>query len=167
MQQANGGAPRAGDAGVTPQASALQLLAAIQRGEGADSVRSRLASLPPQHRAGWKPWIGHLWHAAVDRPDDPGVLGALLAHGAAEAAPAVVVGGGEAGLAAPIGASSMLQQLLAFAVQRGNPGVVDVVLRHCGGDPDMPLHAFPRCVPGAGVGLCPQKGRRGRSCHCT
>jgi hypothetical protein len=138
-----------GRVGSIPPLSALHihalLLAAVQRGEGADGVRARLAGLPPglEWPAGR---LSHLLHAAVDRDDDPGILRALLAHlggggpafVAASAAPAAAGGMGSAGLLA------LSQQLLTTAVQRGNVRMVGVVLCHCGGDADIVLPAFPR-----------------------
>lgn len=140
--------------GTSPQASAaVRLLAAVQRREDAAAIRARLASLPPpSHDAEWLPWLGNLLHAALDRPDDPGVLTALLSCLVGEP-PAILEGGGGGGpspagsaAATTPGLSPLLQQLLTSALQRGGPGIVGVVLRHCGGDLDMPLPAFPRCV---------------------
>lgn len=179
--------PSSGGAGSSPQASAaaaavVVLLAAIQRGEDAGAIRTRLASLlpsppqqqqqqqpPPPHGAGWEPWLSHLLHAALDRPDDPGVLTALLSHlvkktgGSGRSSPA----GSSAAAAAASGLPPLLLQLLTSALQRGDPGVVGVVLRHCGGDPDMPLPAFPRCVSSVFVKGEEKTGPRAPSHFCV
>ncbi len=124
------------------------LVTAVQRGEGADRLRARLAGSPVGLRA-WPAGLSQLLHAALDRGDDPDVLAALLAHiGGGQ--PALVEGGGGVGASGlgdgGGGMLSLSQQLLTSALQRGDPRMVGIVLWHCGRDPDVPLPAFPRCV---------------------